>query len=302
MFPTDGRAPSIPAWNGHEAAISWTFDDAFGSHLDQVVPYFDELGWPATFYPTCSLILADAERWAEAAERHEIGNHTMTHAEAGEGVDPAEVEDCDALLLDNLGLQPSTFAYPSGVVDEPYVSATRAAHVAARGTWGFVSHVQADRTPDWYSLPAYSVIPAEDDLAGTRIAVAIAEIETAIADGGWLSVVIHAIDEPGYARIAWSDLETMTATTFDADVWHVTVADAATHDRVRRNVDRVAPVQGDDGAWTWTWTIVPGMTDVAINLDPGTGVIVHDGAELVPGPDGYVVLDARVGSFTWVPG
>ena len=106
----DVAGPSIPAWNGHDAAISWTFDDAFASHLDRVVPSLDALGRPATFSPTCSLVLADVERWRAASERHEIANHTMTHAVAGPDTDPAEITECHDLLVEEIGVESRTFA------------------------------------------------------------------------------------------------------------------------------------------------------------------------------------------------
>lgn len=305
LAPTIGnaedRAPSIPRWNGHDAAISWNFDDALPSHLDRVVPWFDALARPATFYPTCGALLSAADAWAEIAPRHEIGNHTMTHAPAGPDTDPAEITVCHEVLTETLGEAPATFAYTSGVVDEPYISFSREQYVAARASWGLVSHVEPDRIPNWYELPAYTVEPAGQDPDGTRIDRTVAAIEAAIADGGWLSVVLHAIDEPGYATITFTDLERMMAATEASFVWHATVGDVATHDRIRRDVERIRPVQADDGSWSWRWTVVPGMTDVGIRLDPGTGRIHQGGADLAVDPQGFVVLDPYVGSFTWIP-
>lgn len=297
----EARAPSIPTWNGHDAAISWTFDDGFDSHLDRVVPYLDGLGRPGTFYPTCSVVLADTERWRAAAERHEIANHTMTHAVAGPDTDPAEITDCHDVLREAIGVESRTFAYTNGVVDEPYLSFSRSTYVAARGTWGFPPHVPADQTPDWHALPAVAVIPAEEDPDGTRIDVVVDAIETAIDEGAWLSVVIHAIDEPGYATIAFADLERLMAATESADVWHVTVADAATHHRVRRDLERNGPTPTAGGSQTWSWTVTPGMTDVAIKVDPGAGQLSQAGVVLQPDAEGLVAIDARVGTFTWTP-
>jgi peptidoglycan/xylan/chitin deacetylase (PgdA/CDA1 family) len=265
------------------------------------VPYLDALGRPGTFYPTCERVLADAERWRAASERHEIANHTMTHAVAGPDTDPAEITTCHNVLLETIGVDSSTFAYTNGVVDEPYLGFSRATYVAARGTWGFPSHVAADETPDWYALPAYTVLPAEDDPDGIRLDIAVDAIETAINEGAWLSVVVHAIDEPGYATIAWADLETMMAATESADVWHATVADAATHDRVRRDVDRSRPTTSGDGSQTWSWTVIPGMSDVGIKVEPGAGRISQEGIVLPPDADGFVEIDARLGAFTWTP-
>ena len=215
--------------------------------------------------------------------------------------DPAEITTCHDVLLQTIGVEPHTFAYTNGVVDEPYLGFSWATYVAARGTWGLPSHVRADQTPDWYALPAYTVFPAEEDPDGTRIDIAVDAIETAIDEGAWLSVVIHAIDEPGYATIAFDDLETLMAATESADVWYATVVDAATHHRVRRELDGSSPTTADDGSQTWSWTVIPGMTGVGIKVEPGAGQISQEGVILQPDAEGFVEIDARLGAFAWTP-
>ena len=117
---------------------------ASDSHLDRVVPYLDELGRPGTFYPTCSLVLSDAERWRAASERHEIANHTMTHAVAGPDTDPAEITTCHEVLLETIGVESRTFAYTNGVVDEP-TSASAGPPMSPHGAPG-ASHLTSRPT------------------------------------------------------------------------------------------------------------------------------------------------------------
>ena len=91
------------------------------------------------------------------------------------------------------------------------------------------------------------------------------------------------------------------AATESADVWHATVADAATHHRVRRDLDGNSPMLAGDGSQTWSWTVIPGMTDVGIKVEPGAGQISQEGVVLQPDAEGFVEIDARVGAFTWIP-
>lgn len=69
-------------WNGKQASVVLTYDDATDSHLDYVVPVLDSLNLKATFYiPGHSQSLYQRmDEWKTLAkEGHELGNHTLFH-------------------------------------------------------------------------------------------------------------------------------------------------------------------------------------------------------------------------------
>jgi len=62
--------------------VSLTFDDALGSHLDQVVPILNKAGFQGTFYVHLSSVnfITRQREWRQAAlDGHELGNHTVFH-------------------------------------------------------------------------------------------------------------------------------------------------------------------------------------------------------------------------------
>ena len=69
-------------WQGKEAAVVLTYDDALNVHLDNVVPLLDSLNLKGTFYVST---YSEAFRnrlgnWKSIAENgHELGNHTIFH-------------------------------------------------------------------------------------------------------------------------------------------------------------------------------------------------------------------------------
>src|ERR1043165_7021766 len=75
-------AQFFPPWQGKKCTVVLTYDDALNTHLDDVIPLLDSVGFKGTFYltaypPGCSKRIGD---WRNAAaEGHELGNHTLFH-------------------------------------------------------------------------------------------------------------------------------------------------------------------------------------------------------------------------------
>lgn len=68
--------------DGKKAAVCLTYDDAFASQLDIVIPLLDKLNFKGTFYidgQEENLDLRMDEWRAAAANGHELGNHTLFH-------------------------------------------------------------------------------------------------------------------------------------------------------------------------------------------------------------------------------
>ena len=65
---------------GKKAAISLTFDDARPSQIDNGLPILDAHNLKATFYVSVGPVEQRLTEWRNAvANRHEIGNHTLTN-------------------------------------------------------------------------------------------------------------------------------------------------------------------------------------------------------------------------------
>ena len=69
-------------WQGKKCAVVLTYDDALNTHLDNVIPLLDSVGFKGTFYltayaPGCSKRIADW--WKASKDGHELGNHTLFH-------------------------------------------------------------------------------------------------------------------------------------------------------------------------------------------------------------------------------
>lgn len=114
---------------GKRAAISLTFDDARPSQLDYGLPVLNAYDARATFYASLPAVEKRLDDWKCAiAQGHEIGNHTLTHPCSGnfpwsrtkalkdytlERIEQ-ELTGANEWILEHLGVQPASFAYPCG--------------------------------------------------------------------------------------------------------------------------------------------------------------------------------------------
>ena len=279
--------------------MTWTFDDGFASHLDVIAPFFAELGIDVTFYPTCASIVFDPEGWQAVADLgHEVANHTMTGVAAGPETDVEEIAGCDTVIEEVIGTDSATFAYPDGVVDEPYLSYTRSNHLAARGVDLPFESLETG-VFDWYNVPAYGL--GGDPIVGP--AGEILDPELAIATvgerGGWLTLLVHAVDESGFARVSQTEIEELLGLVGGHDLWQASFVDVATHGRMREAFRRLAP-ERIEGGWQFSWETTGGMSDVPIRIGLSDGYLVQND-EPVPVDDGFALIDARVGAFRWFP-
>jgi len=157
---------------GAAGLVGLTFDDGYTDFVEHAMPTLARHGATATLYvvagllggqndwddgPRLGLLDADGVR-AVAAAGHEVGSHTMTHADL-RGADPAvlghEVAESRRVLEEVLQAEVSGFCYPWGRFDAAAADAVRAAgydHACVTG----------DFSPgDRFTLPRAYVAPGD---------------------------------------------------------------------------------------------------------------------------------------------
>jgi peptidoglycan/xylan/chitin deacetylase (PgdA/CDA1 family) len=152
--------------------VGLTFDDGYADFVEHALPVLARHQVTATLYvvagllggrnswddgPRLELLDADGVR-AVAAAGHEVGSHTLTHADL-RGADPAtlahEVGDSRRVLEDVLQADVPGFCYPWGRFDDAAADAVRAAgydHACVTG-----DHLPGDR----FTLPRAYVAPGD---------------------------------------------------------------------------------------------------------------------------------------------
>lgn len=204
-------------WQGNNAALSLTFDDALPSQLYYAVPRMDKYNIKGTFFgiTDCPEYPLNAEGWRPVFERgHEIGSHSVTHRKAAQ-LSPAEaIEEAKVskAKLEKLFAQPVTsFCYP--YTDAPshlYSAVAGAGYKQARG--GRVARADKFILPrtgaNMLNLPCYHVsncVFENNDFSK--------QLEELLARKAWLTLMFHAVgDHTGWDNVNAEIFEQAMAT------------------------------------------------------------------------------------------
>lgn len=165
-------------WNEKQCAVVLTYDDALNVHLDHAIPALDSLQLKGTFFLTAfsAAFTNRLEEWKKvAANKHELGNHTLFHpcdgSRPGRGfVTPDydlasysvrritdEISMTNTVLEAIDGKKERTFAYPCGdthIGDSAYLAPLKGDFIAARGVQ---SGMLQQKNVDLYNVDCYVI-------------------------------------------------------------------------------------------------------------------------------------------------
>lgn len=234
----DDNTPPLP--NGARVALSLTFDDSRDSQLDVAVPILHAYGTRATFFVLPAPVSRRQTDWQTVLRnRHEIGNHTVSHpCSANFGFSrknaledyslgrlEAEIDEASVGIERLLGVRPRSFAYPCGQSfvgrgqdRTSYVPVVTRRFVAARG-YGSETSNDPYRC-DFSHLEAFGI----DGLAPDEL---VALVDHAGATGRWVIVAGHDVGEGGEQTVLAYALEALCRRAADPDVWVAPVAEVA---------------------------------------------------------------------------
>jgi peptidoglycan-N-acetylglucosamine deacetylase len=187
--PVDAAAVRIARFQGDRlGAISLTFDDGLRDQLELAIPVLDRLGFKATFFVIAGRTPETDEEanakppgdwgsisWPQlkalAAQGHEIGNHSWSHAALTKIDDAAldeEVNKSFDAIAAHLGTPPITFCYPGNGFDDRVKAAALKRHLIDREhCFDFANTTKED---------------------GTNV-----EVDRAIVEGKWIASITHGI-------------------------------------------------------------------------------------------------------------
>jgi peptidoglycan/xylan/chitin deacetylase (PgdA/CDA1 family) len=293
---------TVLPWNNHLAAVSLTFDDARPVQLDFVVPELNKRHLRATFFVTVSK-LARLDDWRQvSAERHEIGNHTISHehpsALTKEG-EEAQVEDAKNFLDSNFHTNVITFAYPYMEVSPGVLFWVKKYNFAARG-WPQepdLLYVKPNADPDWYNLPGQPIF--------TKYGLNVYQdwVEKAVSLHAWTTFQFHGVGDPS---TGW---EPIPIETFRAlldflkfeqtkGLWIAPFGEIAAYFRAQRILEN-SQLEVSKGEERFSWVLpVPFPRGVVLKVKlTGASQLraYQNGRELRPDRDGIcsVSFDAR---------
>lgn len=110
--------------------VALTFDDGPGPHTAHILDVLDSFAAKATFYVVGDRVPGSGESLRRlVAAGHELGNHSMTHAElAGRPLAAySEIRRANAVIRSETGCTPRVFRAPFGAASRSLVTAARMA-------------------------------------------------------------------------------------------------------------------------------------------------------------------------------
>jgi peptidoglycan/xylan/chitin deacetylase (PgdA/CDA1 family) len=235
--------------NGKKMALSLTFDDARLSQIDTGIPLLDKYGVKATFYISPGTMLERSDKWKSAVlNGHDIGNHSLNHPCSGNFTWSRnmaleeytlqkmknELDSASNLIKETLGIQALSFAYPCGqtfigrgINVQSYVPLIALTFESGRGWLN-----EAPNDPAFCDLSQLN----GSELDGKSFEQVMKLIETAKANGYWLILAGHEMNDEGYQTSLLNTIEAVCkyATDPDNGIWIDNVHNVASYIKHKR--------------------------------------------------------------------
>jgi len=235
--------------DGKKMALSLTFDDARLSQVDTGIPLLDKYGVKATFYVSPGSMIKRSDKWRMAVIKgHEIGNHSLLHPCSGNFTwsrDKAledytlhmmitELDSASRLIKEILGVHPVSFAYPCGqtfigrgINVQSYVPLIAFLFESGRGWLN-----EAPNDPAFCDLSQLN----GTELDGKSFEQVLKLIETAKANGYWLILAGHEMNEEGFQTSQLKTIESICKYATDPanGIWIASVHNIASFIKQKR--------------------------------------------------------------------
>jgi len=290
-----GPVTTVP-WNGHPGAVSFTFDDACQSQLDNVVPALKARGIHATFflYDVGGTFTNNKAKWVAAAkDGNELANHSVDHADFSKSIDATyQVGDMASRLRKaDASVEAVTFAYPYCAIG--YESAVGAENIIGRGCLfaGPYQPLQWKNPPsNWNNVGAIYV---SDDANATGPTLTALD---AAKNGGWITTLNHGVGGD-WVAVSKANVLAMFDRALANKLWVGTYQEVAAYWRAALVMDKVSA--SGSGPWTLSWSSphpkMPRSVKLKVKLDAaafGSDIVVSQaGAAIPPNSDGSYTVE-----------
>jgi len=289
---TPGNLVVLP-WAGHKGAISYSFDDANSSQINNEQQLMG-LGVPFTWYLQTGKQEAGNAFYQRALDAgHELANHTQNH---GSGAADNDVSQAQSFLMNQYGVVGYTMAAPNGSTNN-YNNIAQQLFILDRGVNDAL--IGPDDNTNMLNLPSW--IPRQGAGAGDFNPKA----DAAQSQGKWQTVCIHGFtggSDGAYQPIDLNGfIEHINYVKAKGDVWIGTMLEVGAYFLGRKAVAAATPTtQGSDQVYTWTLpNVFPPGRYVRVKVDGGT--LSQDGQVLPWNDHGFYEVALDVGSLTISP-
>jgi peptidoglycan/xylan/chitin deacetylase (PgdA/CDA1 family) len=291
-----GDVTTVP-WNGYPGAVSFTFDDALVTQLDNVVPALKQRNIHATFfiYDVGNTFTNNKSRWIAAAQDgNELANHTVTHADFSKSINASYEMTEMATRLRNASpvIEVSTFAYPYCAIG--YESVVQSENIIGRGC-SFnppFNPLQWNAPPkNWNNVGAIYVGDDASATGPTKTAI------DAAMKGGWIVTLNHGVGGD-WVPVSKANMFALFDQAIKNGLWIGTYKEVAAYWRAGLTMDTVKAVKSNS-EWNLAWKSPHSKMPktVPIKIKPSESIfgkgysVVQQGKAIAANPDGSYTID-----------
>lgn len=248
-------AYKVTNWEGNKtSAITFTFDDCLANQYKTAVPILDKYGYKASFYIVTNWMAyssTDHYTWANAqsmaANGHEIGSHTVSHANLNTSTYIDEMANSQSTIQSNANVDCQTIVYPNCIAPSSETECAKY-YIGGRICNGQIE----GPTPSNYFEIGSLICGNQGSYNSTS------SFQTAFQScknkSGWAVFLIHEIDNgSGYSPLSSTILDEALSylKTNDADYWVTTFGNAIKYSK-ERNAATLSELTNTSSAITMT--------------------------------------------------
>lgn len=285
---------STVAWNGYSGAATFTFDDGLASQVNNLKPILDQMpDVHVTFFITGAYAFNanKAGFIALAKAGHELGNHTATHANLGQGGNvTSEVTGYLQTLeaVDN-SIDVTTFATPYCASSTSVKTEVDKNHFMLRncGGQGMFSWGQE---PDWMGMDSHYW------QASSSVSEFSSNLNDA-ANGKWHVQLNHGVGGD-WDVISTNDIKTLIQTARDKKLWVGSYSEVGAYYRAHFTMDKAQSTTTSDGfkvTWTSPHSAMPKSVPLRVKIDVSSvgsnAVVEQKGKVISPESDGSYIIE-----------
>jgi peptidoglycan/xylan/chitin deacetylase (PgdA/CDA1 family) len=302
-----GTTVTVLDWGNFKTAVSFTFDDANQSQLDNYTALQAENDQGNNVRYTFYLITgkSQASKYGQAQkDGHELANHTKSHSSDATTTDIQAAQD---FLKSTYGITSYDIAAPNGASSYSTVVPSMKEFLTNRSpnNSGGMSPTDAPSSRQW-SLPC--IIPGTGDPASTMES----SISAAISGGKWITFLVHGFNTPAsdqsegaYQPVSITEFtSTVSWAKAQGTIWIDTVENVSAYWIAEYNFKKLTPTaSGTDKTWTWKTSdfnapFPPGKY-LRVTTDGGT---LKQGSTVLTWDDhGYYEVSLDAGTLTLSP-
>lgn len=284
---------STVAWNGHDGAVSFTFDDGY-NQLDKISSYLNSNSdMKVTFFITGAMGAGggDMSGYLNMAKNgHEIGNHSKSHKKMTEGVDlTVETSGWKSSLLSKGVPEVYTFATPYCASNNDVANAISKDHIANRNCAG-AKYYGWGTEPAWMDISSNCYTQGGSSTNNAKNNMASAKNQKS-----WTVQLNHGVGVTDTYGIALNDMTSIMDEAKKQGLWIAPFGVVAAYYRAHFVIDKAEATTTSDGfkvTWTSPHRAMPKSVPLRVKIQNISGrTVSQKGKVIAPNSDGTYTIE-----------